>query len=380
MIGRQLRIQRALTSMAARNLRRSKVRTTLAVLGIVIGVVAISSIGAIGIAYESAYMDQLSGITTSAIVTPGADAESHYLTDRDVRLIEQYADDGTVYPIETMTARVQTIEDIQRVTIYGFDNPDRVLTAADGSIPAVWRSGAIVGSDLADDLGVSAGDTVRIGQERVRVRAVLEPAPGRASLLISNDRLYLPPRSIPTDGYSQIVIKEDSVADINATAQTLRESLNVREKRYQIQDFVQYQKQFEKGMQQIQTFLTAIGGISLLVAALSILNVMLMSVMERRTEIGVLRAVGYHRGDVLRLILSEAMLMGVIGTIGGVTLTIGVTMLINQLLLGDALAYSIDMVTQIGIGALFGVVASAISGLYPAWKAANEHPVDALRS
>ncbi|MFW6437031.1 MAG: ABC transporter permease [Halococcoides sp.] len=378
MIGRQWRIQRALTTMAARNLRRSGVRTGLAVLGIVIGVVAIASIGALGVAFQTSFSQQVSEVTYSAVVTPGDDATQPYLTDRDVRAIRQYTD-VEVFAVATGSARVTAFGNSERTSVYGFERPDRTLDARSGSVPEVWRSGAIVGSELADDLGVDVGDSVTVDGQRHRVVAVLEPVAGQFSLLEDNDRLYLPPTTVDRQGYSQVVLKAESVPEINATAQTLRERLNDRGEVYDVQDFTNVQDQIQEQFALIRTFLMAIGGISLFVAAVSILNVMLMSVMERRTEIGVLRAVGYHRGDVLRLILSEAILIGTIGTVVGVLITLLVTMAINGVMLGNPLAFSAQSAVQIAIGAAFGVVASAVSGLYPAWKAANEHPVDALR-
>ncbi|MFW5948234.1 MAG: ABC transporter permease, partial [Halolamina sp.] len=123
-----------------------------------------------------------------------------------------------------------------------------------------------------------------------------------------------------------------------------------------------------------------IGSISLVVAAVSILNVMLMSTIERRGEIGVLRAVGIRRGEVLRMILAEACFLGVIGGAVGAVVALGVGLLLNEVLFGDpTLVFQWASVQYLLLGFGFAVVASLLSGLYPAWKAANERPVETLR-
>ena len=114
---------------------------------------------------------------------------------------------------------------------------------------------------------------------------------------------------------------------------------------------------------------------SLFVASVSIVNVMLMSTIERRGEIGVFRAVGYQRLAVLRLLLTEALLMGLAGAVLGVALSLGVGAVVNQVLLGDPLAFSDRSLQYLA----FGIVASLLSGLYPAWCAASDPPVKSLR-
>nr|WP_324666281.1 FtsX-like permease family protein [Haloarcula sp. CK38] len=106
-----------------------------------------------------------------------------------------------------------------------------------------------------------------------------------------------------------------------------------------------------------------------------------MSTVERREEIGVLRAVGFQRRDVLRVMLAEALLLGIFGGLVGIVLSLGAGLLINHLVLDDALAVvQPESIGYILLAFAFGVLASVVSGLYPAWKAASEEPVEALRS
>jgi putative ABC transport system permease protein len=113
----------------------------------------------------------------------------------------------------------------------------------------------------------------------------------------------------------------------------------------------------------------------------SIFNVMLMSTAERRQEIGVLRAVGVQKRDVLRTLLVEAALLGVVGGAVGALLSglvaVGLGLVVEQVGFGVILVPSNGLYL---VGAFaFGVVVSVVSGLYPAWRAASERPVESLR-
>jgi putative ABC transport system permease protein len=107
---------------------------------------------------------------------------------------------------------------------------------------------------------------------------------------------------------------------------------------------------------------------------------MLMSTIERRGEIGVLRAVGVRRGEVLRMILTEAAFLGAVGGLVGSAGSLVVGLALFQVLTGDAaLALEWSSSRYLLYGMLFALIASVLSGIYPAWTAANESPVDALR-
>jgi putative ABC transport system permease protein len=106
---------------------------------------------------------------------------------------------------------------------------------------------------------------------------------------------------------------------------------------------------------------------------------MLMAVVKRREEIGVLRAVGYTRRDIVRILLLEAALLGAVGAGVGVVLATGGTMVANAMFLGDPFAFTETALLYLFGAAVFGILTSVVAGVYPAWRAANERPVEALR-
>ena len=114
---------------------------------------------------------------------------------------------------------------------------------------------------------------------------------------------------------------------------------------------------------------------SLVVGGIVIMNIMLVSVMERTREIGIRKAIGARREDILSQVLIETITLTGAGAIIGVALGIGITFLINT---NSALPAAIDL-KWILLSILLGVLVGVVSGIYPASQAAKLPPVDALR-
>ncbi|QLH79241.1 ABC transporter permease [Halosimplex rubrum] len=368
--------------MARRNIGRTKVRSVLAALGIVIGVIAIASLGMFGLTLRYQLTENLGGIGNQVMVQPADSAEApDALTERDLRQVESAAGSGaTVAPAVQRFTTVSYGRGVSETRgVMGIDQPGKLFEARDGSIPQPYRSGALIGPDLADQRDLGPGDTISVNGSTERVVAVLAPSQGFGYTDPSN-QIVLPMRSFDGRGYDTITVTETDSTAANATAMAIRAQLNDRRERVTVQDFSGVADQIGQTFQALNLFLIGIGSISLLVAGVSILNVMLMSTVERRQEIGVLRAVGFQKLDVLKIMLSEAVLLGVIGGVAGAAFSIVAGMVINHFVVGDAmLAFRPGNFLYIGLAFAFGVGTSLLSGLYPAWKAANERPVEALR-
>jgi len=365
--------------MARRNLRRTTLRSVLAALGIVIGVVAIASLGMVGTAIQQTATTTLGDIGNEVVVSPAFQAGVGRLTDRDVREIERVAGNSAVVPVKSTRASVRFDPQQELATIYGMRNPGDIYTASDGRIPDPLRSGALVGADLAERLGVRPGNTITVAGDSYRVVGVLATQSG-FSPVNPNSAVVLPQTAFRSTGYSQVVLTAESGRAANQTAMAVRAALNDRGQRVEIFEFASITRQIDEFFGLLNVFLLGIGFISLFVAGVAILNVMLMSTVERREEIGVLRAVGYQRTEVLRILLTEAMLLGVTGGVVGALASVLVGMALNWIALGDPLfVFQPRNVGFLLLALVVGVVVSAASGLYPAWRAANANPVDALR-
>lgn len=136
-------------------------------------------------------------------------------------------------------------------------------------------------------------------------------------------------------------------------------------------------EQFEEFSGDLELFLTMISAVGFLIAVLSILNTMLMSVMERTSEFGILRAMGWKRSEVMQLVMSESAVIGLAGGIVGVILGTLASLAANEVW-PDRLSLHVSL----GL-ALFAFLMSTLlgiaGGLYPAWKAARLSPMDAIR-
>jgi putative ABC transport system permease protein len=119
-----------------------------------------------------------------------------------------------------------------------------------------------------------------------------------------------------------------------------------------------------------------ISSVGLLVGGVGVMNIMLMSVTERTREIGVRKAIGARRRDIIRQFLTEAISLTGAGGIIGVLLGVGISLLINKLLPGLP---SVVPVWAILVGVVSAMSVGLFFGIYPAIKAARLDPVDALR-
>lgn len=363
------------TYIARRNLVRARARSALAVLTIIIGVVAIAGLGSFGVAFKTAQVGELSELGNQVVVTPGQDGEFP-MDERMYRQIERIASDATVLPLKGARWIHNATGD--RVGVAAVGNPAAMYDARNGTIPHNWRTGVLVGWEFADDNNLEVGESIVLNGESFRIKAILAKK-GQFSIIDTSDGVVVPLNAVPMDGYNQFLIRTDGPTEATRVASDIRSELNDRRERVHVRDFSQYAERVDRIFQQIQLFLLGVGAISLLVAGISIANVMLMSAIERREEIGVLRAVGYQRTDIMSIMLVEAMLLGLIGAVVGIALSILATMGINDLLLGDPMAFQPGTTRYALIAFGFGIGASVLAGLYPAWKASRKRPVEALR-
>ncbi|MFC7135786.1 ABC transporter permease [Halobaculum litoreum] len=377
--------------MARRNVVRAKTRSALAVAVILIGVVAIGAIGAGGVAFQESQFETLGTIGADVQVFAGEDNENGYLTATDAGTIDRVSGTAEIVPLKQENADV--IEDgstAGSATLYGVDEPTELYEVDEGSIPANWRNGVLVGSTLADRYDLRPGSKVTLSRTTIedgeavrrtdeyRVKAVLAQA-GQADIANPNEAFVLPTREFDDDVFAQVIVRADDATTANETAMAIKRTFNGRRQLVGVFERGDVAEQIDEAFRLINLFLVGIGAISLVVAGVSIANVMLMAAIERREEIGVLRAVGYEKVDIVRIMLAEATLLGAIGSLLGGAVTLAIVAVINDALLGAPFAYSAAALQYVVGGMVFGVVASLLAGIYPAWRAARERPVEALR-
>ena len=365
-------------ALAARNLTRTRTRSVLAALGIAIGVIAIASLGMFGSAFQRSQMENIGTIGNDVAVVPGEDLDRNNFTETHLREIQRAAGAAELVAVKRDSREVTYRGETQNRTVYGLADPASLYDVRQGFIPEQWRDGAVVGSQLAEDEGIRAGEALTVDGQTFRVVAVLEDA-GQASIVNPDSAVLLPPDRFDENTYAQVVVLSESTAEANRTATEIRAAMNGRQQRVEVFEFGRLAEQIDQLFFQLNLFLVGIGAVSLVVAGTSILNVMLMSTVERRGEIGVLRAVGFEKRAVLRILLTEAGILGLIGGTVGVVVSFLIGMGVNGLFLGDPLAFDVLSAFYLAAGFAFGIGSSLVSGAYPAWKAATLDPVQALR-
>jgi putative ABC transport system permease protein len=388
---RRLAVQFPTLVLARRNLSRATARTVLAVVAIVIGVVAIGAIGTGGEAFKQDQLQAYEGFggtaTIDPVFSPGADGESDTtFDDAEIDRMRRASGGAAVLPVvEPSGSLVESPsgDPLLTVQLKGLENPGEFYDAQAGEIPDNWRRSVIVGSRVANDNDIQPGDrmTVRVAGEFDRsftVAAVLEPQ-GFADPLSADGSVFVPVAQFDDPAYGQAIVRVDpQVRSVDDAADGIEAEFNDRRRTVDVSTVQDQRQQFEQFFGTVNQFLIGIGAISLLVAAVTIANTMLMSAIEREGEIGVFRAVGYPKRAVVSLLVAEATILGLVGAAIGAPVALGVGMVINEVLLGDPLAFTDAGLRYVAVGVAFGIATALVAGLYPAWKAANRRPVEVL--
>jgi len=387
--------------IAKRNIRIHMLRSSLAMLGIVIGVVAIATMGILGNSMVLAVGDSLRTVGDSVIVTPhvgggmfgpgsGAGSVDLKITEQDFQKIQRASAPNVAIPVLQTSDRMKLgvgSEDIV-AAIYGVppdDVPD-LLTLTAGEYSR-GNSGCLVGSTFAIDNNVKVGSRISIGADgakgTLRVTGIIEER-GMAFDIMTDSAIVVTKdwfdSAYNREGYDKVVVKVKDLDDLPKVKTAIEDQLNKRDKIVDVVDTRETMKSIFEAFGQITTFVTAIGGISMIVAGVSILNIMMMSVTERIKEIGIMRSIGAQRREVMAMFLYEALILGVVGSLAGGIMSLIAGYAVSSLML-QTLDYLFVPSTLISIvyGVSFGIVVSLICGIYPAWRAANLNPIDALR-
>jgi putative ABC transport system permease protein len=380
--------------IARRNLQRNLFRSMLAIVGIVIGVLAISSLGILGNSLTLSVTDQLSTVGDSLTVIPhtggasgfgGGTATPEKISDRQVQDLRRIAAPNPVIPIYSTAERIEVGSEKAVLSVYAL-NPDDVplLVEVDQGILLRGNSGVLAGSRAATQYKLKVGSQIRFSDGSTqRVVGILKER--GIGFDIQPDMALIVParwyedRTRPT-GFDQVIIKVKDTARVAALQTAIDQRFNRRETVLDTFSSKEILSSIQTVFGQISTFTTAIGGISLVVAGISILNVMMMSVTERTKEIGILRSIGTLRREIRQMFIYEALMLGLIGSALGGLLSFGAGYLISLLVL-QTTQYLFDpsSLSSIALGMGFGIATAILSGLYPAWKASNLNPIEALR-
>lgn len=397
----------ALESLAA-----NKMRSGLTMLGIIIGVAAVIAMLAIGTGTQESIVGEIEGIGTNLLFITTEDENITNPQPLTLDDAEALADPFQAPSVIAVSAAIQgTVEvsysgESSNVNVIG-TTPEYISmqnkSLAEGeAINDTHLSGqssvAILGTNVAEDLfGRTSGligETVRISGQPFRVIGVLETS-GGSEFGSSDDQVLIPLttaavriHSRSTQGQVDIIYASAISADA-VQAATDEISIILREQ-HRIKlgedDFsIVTQQSFVDMMSTITgvftVFLGGVAGISLLVGGIGIMNIMLVSVVERTKEIGLRKAMGARKADILSQFLVESSLLSLVG--GGVGIVFGwaLSILVGQIAANSDFAINpIVGLDAVLMATIFSAGVGIFFGLYPANRAATLEPVEALRS
>ena len=395
--------------LALRSIRLHFLRSTLAVLGIVIGVVAIATMGMMGANMTLSVTEQLSEMGNVLVVTesregggggmPGPGGPGGRLDDDDFIPEDQFKDIeriaskyGTVYALYSESDTIEVGDEKRRATIYGLDQEviPEIMGLASGAYPKSTSS-VIIGPSLAGRLDLTLGSKIDIGDPdenatiTVRVVGIIEER-GMAmdlntdSAIIGSEKLFTGIYGGEGE-YRQVNIILDDIDDAGIVSTEIEEQLNKKEEQVSVQDSSRMLENITETLGTMTTFVMAIAGISLLVAAVSIFNVMMMSVTERIREIGILRSIGTQKGEVRKMFIYESAILGGLGAVIGAVASLTIGWVVVLAMVGSTdYFFAPASLMYVPFGMAIGFITCVLSGVYPAWSASNLDPIEALRA
>jgi putative ABC transport system permease protein len=404
--------------MALRSLGANKLRAGLTMLGIIIGTGAVIALISVGQGAQVAITEQVQSIGSNLIFvfagrfdqSRGAQGMRSFapLTMKDVEALDpsrlQYV--AAVAPQVEGTANVTYRSESTNVSVTGTTPEFRTVRSFDteygefftaSDVSAVARV-AILGADTAESLFATPEEalqqTIRINRIPFQVVAVLAKKGGQGFGGGSADNIVVIPITTAqkrlfasrqgSDGEERIDLINVSAIDeasiepaIDEITWALRDERKIE---FEEDDFTVTSQQdilgvFNQITNVLTIFLGAIAGISLLVGGIGIMNIMLVSVTERTREIGIRKAVGAKRSNILTQFLIESVVLSVLGGTTGIGLGWSIAEIVNTL--G---AFTTRVSPQAVILAFgFSLFVGLFFGIYPASRASNLNPIDALR-
>ncbi len=391
-----------LIGIAFKNLRSQKFRSFLTLLGVVIGIAAISALVGVGTGLRDAVNSQFEALgTDTLLVLPGGGfAESVFakLKEDDVDTIERAK--GVDFAAEIFIANKQVSFEGEKKTsmIIGIDPKKmskfelvNLVTIAQGRLMVPQdKFGIIIGDRFANNnfkKQINLKQSLEMEGQKLRVIGISEKAQQSFGAMFNNAVVMNAEtlKEISTEKITpfRIFVKVSDNQDIEETRQRVYDALykaHGRKKDFQVMSTQQIGEVANSVIGLIEIVLIGIAAISLLVGGIGIMNTMLMAVMERTREIGVMKAIGATNNRILSIFLAESAMIGLVGGTGGIITGMIISQIISFVadLAGAQLPIEISPMAIIA-AILFSMAVGIISGVVPARRAAMLDPVEALR-
>lgn len=406
-----MNIEESLKS-AVKSLKGNKARSFLTMLGIIIGIASVITMSAIGRGGQENITGNLKK-TGYGKFTVYVDKEDQtfrwkYLLDDDtIEKLKKTNEFKAVSPMikKRLYAKIGGRDEIMWLTVTTpeYEEIDKIdLVSGRSFLSFEYKTGErsilidhITAKDLFGNVRNALGKTIEMSQSRksVKIRYTIVgvfqnqfeqyvKAMGGRRIprfvrmpLKSYDKVY----DLKTNGYTDIIIESknpDLMSQDMAKAKHILENITGVKDLYEVGTLSDGASSFDNVLTTLNLFVTFVAGISLFVGGIGVMNIMLVSVIERTKEIGIRKAIGASDKDILIQFLMESVILtgcgGILGIVTGIILAIGIGNIISIPPVFSISSSLISLGVSMGIGIIFGVI--------PAKKAAELNPVDALRS
>ena len=398
-------------SFAFTNLKQRQRRSLLTMIGIFIGIAAVIALISLGQGLKTAINEQFSVIGADKIIVmpksaafapPGSLAPGK-ITKDDIKLLEnvdgvelaagrlleaarvEYNDIVIITFLVSLPEDSKERELISQVNTYKAKE-GRMLTKNDRGKIMIGRSFNLKGTF---EKQLMPGNNILVNNKKFEIAGILDTLgdPERDNSILMNEEDMRELLEIP-DEYNVLIAKISNPEDIDFISENIKKAFrkdrNLKEGKedIEVQTPQQLLNSFNAILNIVQAVLIGIAGISLLVGGIGIMNTMYTSVVERTKEIGILKAIGATKKDIMTLFLIESGMIGlvggIIGVIIGIALSKGVEFAAYQAF-GSSLIRAEVNSTMIIFALIFSFLVGTISGLMPAKKAAELQPIEALR-
>lgn len=402
---------------ALESLNGNKLRSILTVLGIVIGVAAVIAMLSIGRGAEASITSRIESMGTNLIyVTPGSTSQQGVQTGEGSAGTLTLDDADALAELPNVVAVASSTSNFAQVVYQSQNTRTRLmgvtpgyeivssLTLEDGEFISEADQKArslvvVLGSAVAENLfGSTAGvvgQKVRLNGQPYKVIGVLA-SKGGTGFMNQDDQVFIPlstalyrlvggARFRGSSVISQITVKAENAKAIDQVLNDV--TLLMRERHGTVEGADDFTVTSQEATLQAATqisdtltiFLGGIAGISLAVGGIGIMNIMLTTVTERTHEIGLRKAVGAKRRDILLQFLVESMVLSLLGGIIGVALGWGISNLMGQIQFSGSTITPIVSLDSVLLATFFSIAIGLFFGIYPATRAARLQPVEALR-